>query len=121
MFRNHLAGEAGMNEQVTQFFFLNNLFVFYNQPCQITVKIIFSNDYFKLLFYASLTKLIGPIRNTINDMRIFLKNFFFVILGKVWVGATIEKSIIGYQDFWDKSLGWFLGFQYRRKITLRMT
>ena len=38
-----------------------------------------------------------------------------MIFGRVWVGATLEKSNIGYQEFWDKSFGWFLEFQFKEK------
>ena len=38
---------------------------------------IFSNNYFKLLVYVSLTKLIGPTCKTINDIKIQFDVFFF--------------------------------------------
>ena len=43
------------------------------------------------MIYASLTRLIGPNRKTINDMSIKFEDFFSVF-GMVWVGATLEKS-----------------------------
>ena len=63
----------------------------------------------KSLIYASLTRLIGQTCKTLNNLE-FLFDNFFLILARLCLVQPLKRIYIGYQDFWDKSLGWFLGF-----------
>ena len=96
-----------MNKQVT-IFIRKYSFCLLHQTWQNFCEKIFLNDYFKQLFYASLTKLIG--QTLLTNIYIY---FFFL----AWVGLVqaLKRVNIGYRELLNKNLGWFLGFRSKGK------
>ena len=96
-----------MKEQVTIFILKYFFFTFYIKPCQISVT-----RFFQMIISSTLTKSIGPTRKTIIDMQFLLRNILFDFLATVGLVLQLKRGNLGYQDLLDKSLWWFLGFQY---------
>ena len=91
-------------------------FVFYIQPGQISVKKIFSNEYFSCFEW----KYCAVSQNGIYMSGIYLhfSNCKFLIFCEMDCFRFQKPLAIGpvwiprYQDFWDKIWGLFLEFQY---------
>ena len=116
---NGFNGQLGRSSfmKLVSFLFLicNVFFVFYIQPGQISVK-FFSNEYFICFEWKYCT----VSQNIIFKSFIYLhfsKCKFLIFCSIDWFRFQKPLAIDPYgiprqQDFWGKTLGWFLGFQF---------
>ena len=120
LFRNNKAGPVNLVKLAwksrSQHFFENTFFDFYIQPGQISEKIFFQVIIFTVLsentVHCPKTLFLCIFISTLFQLQVF--DFFSsmdwfrfqkpLAIGTFWIPR--------YQDFWDKSLGWFLGFQF---------
>ena len=121
MFRNNLAGLENLVKLAwmtkSQYLFEKNLFAFYIQPGQILVK-----RFCQMILLGVLSKKYCAVSKNVIFMsfiNIHFSNCKFLPFSSIdWF--RFQKTLaIGpfriprYLDFWDKNLGWFLGFQSR--------
>ena len=106
----------------SQYLFENNFFVFYIQLGQISVK-----RFFQMNNLAVLSEHTVQCPKTFFYILIYLhfSNFkFWIFCSMDWFRfqkpfAIDPFWIPRYQYFWDKSLGWFLGFQFSQIGSIR--
>ena len=99
----------------TQYLFEKNFLAFYIQPGQILVK-----RFFKMIFLAVLSE------HTVQCPKTyFFMSFIYLNISNCKFLSFCSMDLFRFQkplaisplriprcqDFWDKSLGWFLGFQ----------
>ena len=114
-----------MKEQVTIFIWRKKLSAFYIHPGQILVNFFFSNYFFSCFEW----KYCAVSQNVIFMSFIYLhfSNFKFLTFCSIdWFRFQKPFAIGPFriprcQDFWDKSLVWFLGFQYRNPFLKGVT